>query len=163
MSRAVADADTVLSGERYDSLADFYSADERRLRSRELDVGLWWREHEHGPLHRAAWVLDTGELYLAHLGARAEGGGEVELLARLVNRERLEMVLAGWRERCGGPDSLVWLRERCALLVVSDGSRRGAGAASREPLCRRRGPRGERALPHWAATGYVAELTSRSP
>ena len=59
-------------------------------------MGLWWRDRADGLLHRAAWVSDTGELYLVRLGPVEEGGGEVE----------------GWREQCGGPRSLTWLRER---------------------------------------------------
>jgi len=101
---------------RYDSLAHFYRADQRRLHSRELDVGLWWREHANGQLHRAAWVHDTGELYLVRLGDPTDGGGEVELLARESSRERLEAALEGWREQCGGPRSLAWLRERSRRL-----------------------------------------------
>jgi len=96
--------------ERYDSLARFYNADERRLRSRELDVGLWWREEADGPLHRAAWVSDTGELYLVRLGPVDDGGGLVEVLARVGDRALLDGVLEGWRERCGEPQSLT--RER---------------------------------------------------
>ncbi len=101
---------------RYCSLGGFYGADPRRLPSRELDVGLWWREDADGPLHRAAWVSDTGELYLVRLGPLQEGGGEVEVLAIVAERERLESVLEGWREQCGGPRSLTWLRERTARL-----------------------------------------------
>jgi hypothetical protein len=116
MRRADASADAVSPRQRYGSLADFYRADERRRGSRELDVGLWWREHADGPLHRAAWVLDTGELYLVRLGAPDDDGGEVELLARVLDRQRLEAALDGWREQCGGPRSLAWLRHRCAHL-----------------------------------------------
>lgn len=100
---------------RYRSLSSFYNADPRRIHSREQDVGLWWREDADGPLHRAAWVSDTGELYLVRLGPVEEGGGEVELLG-VAERERLESVLAGWREHCGGPRSLSWLRERGGRL-----------------------------------------------
>lgn len=100
----------------YPSLASFYTADERRIQSRELDVGLWWREQQEGPLHRAAWVMDTGELYLVRLGPAADGGGRVEMLARVDDREQLESVLEGWREHCGEPRSLNWLRERAARL-----------------------------------------------
>jgi hypothetical protein len=102
--------------ERYDSLARFYNADQRRARSRELDVGLWWREGRDGALHRAAWVADTGELYLVRLGDPADGGGEVELLAHGASRELLERALDGWREQCGAPRSLAWLRRMAALL-----------------------------------------------
>jgi hypothetical protein len=86
---------------RYPSLAAFYNADTRRLSSRELDVGLWWREEIDGPLHRAAWIEETGELYLVRSGPAAKGGGSVEVLASADSRESLEEVLSGWRERCG--------------------------------------------------------------
>jgi hypothetical protein len=119
--------------ERYRTLASFYNADPRRIHSRERDIGLWWREGAEGPLHRAAWVNDTGELYLVRLGPRAEGGGTVELLATVADRERLESVLAGWRERCGDPRSLSWLRERAraqALLEPGYRGRPSSGIAS---------------------------------
>jgi hypothetical protein len=101
---------------RYGSLASFYTADPRRVDSRECDVGLWWREAPDGPLHRAAWVSDTGELYLVRLGPPEQGGGRVEVLATIAEHERLERVLEGWRERCGEPRSLTWLRERAARI-----------------------------------------------
>jgi hypothetical protein len=109
-------AEAQLLPARYRSLANFYTADPRRVSSREQDVGLWWRESSAGPLHRAAWVRDTGELYLVRLGPAEVGGGEVELLAVVDDHERLESVLAGWREQCGAPDSLRWLRARAARL-----------------------------------------------
>jgi len=101
---------------RYRSLSNFYTADPARIQSRELDVGLWWRASLSGPLHRAAWVQDTGELYLVRLGPHEDGGGAVEVLAVVENRERLESVLDGWRDECGGPNSLAWLRERAGRL-----------------------------------------------
>jgi hypothetical protein len=115
--------------ERYRTLAGFYVADSRRVHSRELDVGLWWREDADGPLHRAAWVSDTGELYLVRLGPSEEGGGRVEVLARVEDRERLERGLEGWRERCGEPRSLTWLRQRAAGL----GERTPAPARACQP------------------------------
>jgi hypothetical protein len=101
---------------RYGSLASFYTADSRRIESREHDIGLWWREDADGPLHRAAWVSDTGELYLVRLGPAEQGGGTVEVLATVAEQERLERVLEGWREHCGEPRSLSWLRERTSRL-----------------------------------------------
>ena len=47
-------------GRSFASLADFYDGDSRRLSSPERDVGLWWRDGDGEPLHRAAWVEDTG-------------------------------------------------------------------------------------------------------
>jgi hypothetical protein len=101
---------------RYRSLTNFYRADAARVHSRERDMGLWWREHANGPLHRAAWVSDTGELYLVRLGPAEQGGGQVEVLAIVSDGERLEQVLEGWRSRCGQPRSLSWLRERARRL-----------------------------------------------
>jgi hypothetical protein len=103
-------------GARYASLTDFYRADARRVQSRERDVGLWWREGANDPLHRAAWVSDTGELYLVRLGPVEQGGGRVEILATLADGEQLERVLEGWRKRCGEPRSLSWLRARAQRI-----------------------------------------------
>ncbi len=100
----------------YPSLVAFYRADPRRLESPERDVGLWWRESADGPLHRAAWVSDTGELYLVQLGPAEQGGGAVEVLASVADRAQLDCGLSGWRERCGQERSLGWLRERAARL-----------------------------------------------
>jgi hypothetical protein len=126
--------------EHYDSLARFYNADQRRIRSRELDVGLWWREAIDGPLHRAAWVSETGELYLVRLGPAADGGGRVELLASVGDAELLERALAGWRERCGQPQSLTWLRERASLTSLASAD--DAPARPAEPAPRVRPSRG---------------------
>jgi hypothetical protein len=116
---------------RYSSLSSFYTDDSRRVRSPERDVGLWWREDASGPLHRAAWVSETGELYLVRLGAPDQGGGQVELLATVADRDRLEQTLRGWRERCGESHSLAWLRERAARL---DGAARPPHEPARSPL-----------------------------
>jgi hypothetical protein len=117
MRRAVTARRAQRQRQRYRSLASFYTADDRRILSRERDVGLWWREDLDGPLHRAAWVSDTGELYLVRLGSAEDGGGQVEVLATVTNSEQLEEALEGWRERCGEPRSLSWLRERAALSL----------------------------------------------
>lgn len=122
------------SGRRYGSLASFYSADARRIHSRELDMGLWWREGPGDPLHRAAWINDTGELYLVRLGPEAEGGGRVEVLATVAERERMEDLLQGWRERCGELRSLSWLRRR-----VVRGSAAARARLARQPALHVRG------------------------
>lgn len=115
---------------RYDSLQSFYTADQRRVQSRERDVGLWWRESADGPLHRAAWVRDTGELYLVRLGPPEQGGGRVEVLATIHEHEQLEQALAGWRKRCGEPESLAWLRERARGLGGRVRAKRAEAAAA---------------------------------
>src|SRR2546423_657773 len=65
-------------GRSYASLADFYNGDRRRLASPERDVGLYWRDGAGEPLHRAAWVEDTGELYIVRADDGEAGGGRVE-------------------------------------------------------------------------------------
>jgi len=100
----------------YASLAAFYGADPRRVVSRERDVGLWWREAVGGPLHRAAWVSDTGELYLVRLGPAEQGGGTVEVLAECALEPGLDRALDGWRAQCGEERSLSWLRARARRL-----------------------------------------------
>ncbi|HEX4107180.1 MAG TPA: hypothetical protein VHX88_03555 [Solirubrobacteraceae bacterium] len=99
----------------YRSLEHFYRADGRRQASEERDMGLWWRESSDEPLHRAAWVRDTGELYLVRLGPGPEGG-TVELLGFALDEPELERALVGWQERCGRERSLSWLRSRAAHL-----------------------------------------------
>ena len=102
---------------RYQSLSNFYSADSRRRSSHEQDVGLWWRVGAHGPVYRAAWVSETGELYVIRLGPLQDGKGEVVVLGRAQSFSELEDVLEGWQDVCPQPDSMTWLRHQAARLV----------------------------------------------
>jgi hypothetical protein len=105
---------------RYRSLSNFYLADARRIASRERDVGLWWRVGAHGPIYRAAWVCETGELYVVRLGPAENGEGEVHVLGRARDRAELEQALEGWRDVCPQPDSMTWLRHRAASLQAPE-------------------------------------------
>ena len=72
----------------YLSLGAFYGADRRRDASRERDYGLWWRgDGPHDPTYRAAWIEETGELYVMQYEG-TPGGGRVDVLARF--RDRLD-------------------------------------------------------------------------
>jgi len=105
----------------YGSIGDFIYARRERVYSRERDVGLRWRDG--GALHRAAWIEDTGELYLVQLGPPHEGGDRVELLAAGVAIEDLEEAVSGWREaQDDGEHSLDWLRDRARLLMAREGA-----------------------------------------
>lgn len=95
----------------YAAPAAFYAADPRRKRSREEDLGLWWRAEGGSPTFRAAWVEETGEVYLVQHGPWP-GAGQVSVLARFADRAKLEARLAGWREMCGREGSLRWLGDR---------------------------------------------------
>src|SRR5262249_54262077 len=80
------------------SLGAFYAADKRRDISREHDIGLWWLGDDwHAPRYRAAWVDQTGELYvMQHEGM--PGGGRVDVVATASSLEEIERRLDGWRE-----------------------------------------------------------------
>jgi hypothetical protein len=101
----------------YLSLGAFYAADRRRDISRERDVGLWWLGDDwHAPRFRAAWVEQTGELYvMQHEGT--PGGGRVDVVAHVATRDELETRLDGWRDMVGEWGSLRWLLERLGPLV----------------------------------------------
>src|SRR5215207_8458673 len=102
----------------YLSLGAFYAADKRRDISREHDIGLWWLGDDwHAPRFRAAWVAETGELYLMqHEGT--PGGGRVDVVAT-GTLEELEGRLEGWRDVVGDRGSLRWLLERLSPGVPS--------------------------------------------
>ena len=97
----------------FPSLQAFYSADRRRLRSRERDVGLMWRLGERLSF-RAAWVQETGEVYLFRHGRPQDGGGTVDVLARRFGLGELQAALRGFQHVCGRPGSLLWFFDRAA-------------------------------------------------
>jgi hypothetical protein len=147
---------------RYKSLSNFYLADSRRRSSRELDVGLWWRVGFHGPVYRAAWVGETGELYVTRLGPAQDGRGEVVVLGRARDRSQLEEVLQGWQDVCPQPDSMTWLRHRTAGLAAPEKPPPSFAQAAVSGPHRPAGPRAPRrpaALS--ASTGASAEHPAR--
>ena len=95
----------------YPSLEAFYAGDWRRRHSRERDVGLLWRDRGNAAF-RAAWVQETGEVYLFAYGAPEEGGGTVDVFEQRFGLRELELTFAGYREVCGRPGSLFWLIDR---------------------------------------------------
>ena len=115
----------------YLSLSAFYASDPRRRGSRERDVGLWWRS-DRGPTYRAAWVQDTGELYLFQHALTGPGSGSVHLAGRTFDANELDGVLEGWREQCGRAGSLEWLLDAVSRTA---GGRQPAAArpAARAP------------------------------
>jgi hypothetical protein len=143
----------------YLSLAAFYAAHPRRRDSRERDVGLWWRSHR-GPTYRAAWVQDTGELYLFQHALTGPGSGSVHLVAGRFEAAELDRLLEGWRDRCGRPGSLEWLLE-----TVRGAAPAGAPAGSRPAARAPRRPSGsapERSHRSGNSAGHPAR-TARTP
>lgn len=113
----------------YRSLVAFAREDDRRVRSRELDIGLLWREEGTDRTYRASWSEMTGELYVVQHGPGAEGGGHVEVLGVVPSAEELERSLPGWRQRCGAPGSLNWLRDTARRALATPLRPRGGPTA----------------------------------
>jgi hypothetical protein len=116
------------STRKFDSLATFY-ADPARWRSTERDVGLRWRD-DGGDVYRAAWVRDTGELYVARLVTGVGRPGDVEVLAHVDTGGALDSALDGWQDVCGLPSSYAWLR--CRGRLARDARRAVTGTSPRE-------------------------------
>ena len=118
----------------YLSLGAFYASDPARRSSRERDVGLFWRSRQ-GPTFRAAWVRDTGELYLFQHALGGRGGGSVHLLSPVMTEDELDRRLAGWSDICGREGSLEWLLAR---MSESPPGTEPAGPAPGRRFARRR-------------------------
>jgi hypothetical protein len=108
-------------------IEEFYSADERRRRSAEVEFGNNWFDVK-GNRYELCWVEDTGELYaMLELVPEADtwtpfGDIEVEevpvdsllvtVLAVLPTRDAVEQLLEGWADRMAEPDGVHWVADR---------------------------------------------------
>jgi hypothetical protein len=109
------------------NIEDFYSADERRRQSAEIELGTNWFDAS-GNRYELSWVEDTGELYamLERVPGASSftpfGDAEVESMAvdevvvtivgYIPSRQELEQVLAGWEEEMAKPDGITWVADR---------------------------------------------------
>jgi DNA-directed RNA polymerase subunit RPC12/RpoP len=110
-----AEAGTYPNGDNtYASTEDFMRADLDRLGSREVDFGVLWRDGADTS-YRAAWVEETGELYVVQAGPPSAGGGHVEVLG-MTDRAGIEAALEGWQARAQEHASIAWVRRRAARL-----------------------------------------------
>ncbi len=108
-------------------IEQFYSADERRRRSAEIEFGNNWFDAK-GNRYELSWVEDTGELYaMLELVPEADswtpfGDIEVEnlpvdrlvvtLIATIPTLAEVEAILEGWADQMDQPDSVAWVAER---------------------------------------------------
>jgi hypothetical protein len=108
-------------------IEEFYSTDERRRRSSEVELGTDWFDAK-GNRYELSWVEDTGELYtMLELTPEADsftpfGDIEVEkipvdrvlvmVVGYLDSLDEVERVLAGWPERMAEPNGIAWVAER---------------------------------------------------
>lgn len=106
----------------YANLEEFYGTDRRRLRSPEIDFGVWWRWNRQ--IFRLTYVEATGELIAVQLtppelavypfgwGVIAGEPARILTLGIVPDLDRVEELLDGWADVCGQPDSLAWVAER---------------------------------------------------
>lgn len=91
---------------RSQTIKEFF-ADKTRMRSREVDFGVWWRDGRNYPTYRVSWIADTGEVY-----ALDQTEQRVELLGKVATEAEVEQKLDGWGGICGLMQSLQWVRDR---------------------------------------------------
>jgi len=115
-------------------IEEFYSADERRRQSAEVEFGNNWFDAK-GSRYELSWIEDTGELYaMLELVPEADtwtpfGDIEVEdvtvdslvvtVLAVIPTRETVEELLGGWAEQMAKPDGVHWVAERLTAAGLS--------------------------------------------
>jgi hypothetical protein len=108
-------------------IEEFYSADERRRQSAEVELGTNWFDAK-GNRYELSWVEDTGELYtMLELIPEADSFtpfGDIEVENIPVDRvlvmvigyvptlEGVERILSGWPEQMTKPDGISWVAER---------------------------------------------------
>jgi hypothetical protein len=121
------------------NIEEFYDRDPRRRSSDEVVFGRDWLD-EAGVRCEVSWVADTGELFVmlepggrvgvdpavafgalsaVSLSGMATGSVSkrsltVEILGVIPERDRVEHVMAGWREAMGQPQSIRWVVDRVA-------------------------------------------------
>ena len=115
-------------------IEQFYSADERRRQSAEVEFGTNWFD-ANGSRYELSWVEDTGELYtMLELVPEVDswtpfGDSEVEqipadrvlvmVIGYLPTIESVEAVLSGWPDEMAKPDGISWVAERLRAAGIA--------------------------------------------
>jgi hypothetical protein len=115
-------------------IEQFYSADERRRQSAEVELGTNWFD-ANGSRYELSWVQDTGELYtMLELVAEADSWtpfGDIEVgemptdrvlvmvIGTIATLDEVEEILAGWPEQMAKPNGISWVGERLRAAGVT--------------------------------------------
>jgi hypothetical protein len=115
-------------------IEQFYSADERRRQSAEIEFGNDWYDVKENR-YELSWVEDTGELYaMLEVTPKTDswtpfGDQEVEslpvdslvviVLGTIATREEVEQLLDGWAGHMAEPDGVHWVAERLKAAGVA--------------------------------------------
>jgi hypothetical protein len=122
-------------------IEEFYSADERRRASEEIELGTEWNDAS-GSRYELSWVVDTGELYVMleptvggliedpfgdvfDVGHARADQLTVAVVGWIPDRARVDEVLSGWGEQMRAKNGIAWLADRLKAAGVP----RGAPAA----------------------------------
>jgi hypothetical protein len=108
-------------------IEQFYSADERRRQSAEVELGTNWFDAK-GNRYELSWVEDTGELYvMLELLPEADSWtpfGDIEVEAIPVDRvvvrvvgtiptlAEVERILDGWPDHMVQPNGIAWVADQ---------------------------------------------------
>jgi hypothetical protein len=109
-------------------IEQFYSQDERRRASEEIELGTDWHDSA-GARYELSWVVDTGELYMmiepADKGLYEDPFGDVfevgkpqvdqltvAVVGWIADRPRVDAVLTGWEKQMGENNSVSWVATR---------------------------------------------------
>jgi len=115
-------------------IEQFYSADERRRQSAEVEFGNNWFDSS-GNRYELSWIEDTGELYaMLELTPEADtwtpfGDIEVEdakvdtlvvtVLGTIATRDEVEQLLAGWSQHMAESDGVHWVADRLQAAGIA--------------------------------------------
>jgi len=115
-------------------IEQFYSADERRRQSAEVEFGNNWFDAS-GNRYELSWVEDTGELYaMLELTPEADswtpfGDIEVEdakvdtlvvtVLGTVATRVEVEQLLDGWAAHMAEADGVHWVADRLQAAGIA--------------------------------------------
>jgi hypothetical protein len=108
-------------------IEQFYSADERRRQSAEVEFGTNWFDAK-GSRYELSWVQDTGELYaMLELVPEADSwtpfgdievetvsveGVVVHVICTIPTLEDVERILTGWPAAMAAPNGMEWVVEQ---------------------------------------------------
>ena len=106
-------------------IEQFYSADENRRASEEIEFGTDWHDST-GARYELSWVVATGELYMMlepvvgglyedpfgdvfDVGQARADQLTVAIVGWIPERSRVDEVLSGWENEFGMQNSVAWV------------------------------------------------------
>ncbi len=109
-------------------IEQFYSQDERRRASEEIEFGTDWHDSA-GARYELSWVEATGELYMMlepvvgglyedpfgdvfDVGQARADQLTVAIVGWIPDRAGVDEALSGWQEEVDKPNSAAWVAER---------------------------------------------------